>query len=260
MGGFGKTSRAFWKRLSAGGVEVRCYNPPRFDSPLGWVSRDHRKMISVDRTIAFVTGLCVGQMWVGDPGRHLDPWRDTGVEVRGPAVADIEHAVADAWAAAGRPLEDDLASAEVSGSSQAAEDDGADVAAMRVVATVPNTAGCSGVDQLVAALAHKTLWLTDAYYAGTTPYVQALRAAAADSVDVRLLVPVAAISRRCARSQPGIGRSSKPGSACSSGTDRCCTQDCRSRWQMGAGGLGESERRQLVGEPRTRRDDRKSRS
>jgi len=190
MGGFGKTSRAFWKRLSAGGVEVRCYNPPRFDSPLGWVSRDHRKMISVDRTIAFVTGLCVGQMWVGDPGRHLDPWRDTGVEVRGPAVADIEHAFADAWAAAGRPLEDDTASPEASPAlHHAADDDGADVAAMRVVATVPNTAGMFRVDQLVAALARKTLWLTDAYYAGTTPYVQALRAAAADGVDVRLLVP-----------------------------------------------------------------------
>jgi cardiolipin synthase len=26
MGGFGKTSRAFWNRLRAGGVEVRCYN------------------------------------------------------------------------------------------------------------------------------------------------------------------------------------------------------------------------------------------
>jgi cardiolipin synthase len=184
MGGFGKTSRAFWKRLSAGGVEVRCYNPPRFDSPLGWVSRDHRKMISVDRTIAFVTGLCVGQMWVGDPGRHLDPWRDTGVEVRGPAVADIEHAFADAWAAAGRPLEDDTASAEASTALQhSAKDDRTDVAAMRVVATVPNTAGMFRVDQLVAALARKTLWLTDAYYAGTTPYVQSLRAAAADGVD-----------------------------------------------------------------------------
>jgi cardiolipin synthase A/B len=33
------------------------------------------------------------------------------------------------------------------------------------------------------------LWLTDAYYAGTTPYVQALRSAAMDGVDVRLLVP-----------------------------------------------------------------------
>jgi cardiolipin synthase A/B len=33
------------------------------------------------------------------------------------------------------------------------------------------------------------LWLTDAYFAGTTTYVQALRAAAADGVDVRLLLP-----------------------------------------------------------------------
>jgi cardiolipin synthase len=60
---------------------------------------------------------------------------------------------------------------------------------MRVVATVPNTAGLFRVDQLVAAMARKTLWLTDAYYAGTAPYVDALRAAARDGVDVRLLVP-----------------------------------------------------------------------
>ena len=33
------------------------------------------------------------------------------------------------------------------------------------------------------------MWLTDAYYAGTAAYVQALRAAARDGVDVRLLVP-----------------------------------------------------------------------
>ena len=45
------------------------------------------------------------------------------------------------------------------------------------------------LDQLVAALARKRLWLTDAYFAGTTAYVQALRAAAKDGVDVRLLVP-----------------------------------------------------------------------
>jgi cardiolipin synthase len=45
------------------------------------------------------------------------------------------------------------------------------------------------LDQLVAALARRRLWLTDAYYAGTTTYVQALRAAAQDGVDVRLLVP-----------------------------------------------------------------------
>jgi len=182
MGGFGKTSRRFWNRLRAGGVDVRCYNPPRFDRPFGWVSRDHRKMISVDRSIAFVTGLCVGRSWVGDPQRGIDPWRDTGIEVTGPAVDDIEQAFAEAWIAAGAPLPGD--SAATTNESAAAAG-----VALRVVATVPNTAGMFRVDQLVAAMARHTLWMTDAYYAGTTVYVQALRAAATDGVDVRLLVP-----------------------------------------------------------------------
>ena len=180
MGGFGKTSRAFWNRLRAGSIDVRCYNPPRFDRPLGWLSRDHRKTIVIDSDVAFVTGLCVGQAWVGDPARHLDPWRDTGIEVRGPAVADIEAAFAEAWAAAGAPLP-----ANALGQPPPPLGD----VPLRVVATVPNTAGLFRVDQLVAAMARNRLWLTDAYYGGTAPYVDALRAAARDGVDVRLLVP-----------------------------------------------------------------------
>ena len=38
-------------------------------------------------------------------------------------------------------------------------------------------------------MARKTLWLSDAYFVGITPYVQALVAAARDGVDVRMLVP-----------------------------------------------------------------------
>jgi cardiolipin synthase len=45
------------------------------------------------------------------------------------------------------------------------------------------------LDQLVATLATKRLWLTDAYYAGLSTYVEALKAAARDGVDVRLIVP-----------------------------------------------------------------------
>lgn len=60
MGGFGNTLQRFWERLRAGGVKVRCYNPSRFDSPLGWLSRDHRKMLAIDGQIGFITGLCVG--------------------------------------------------------------------------------------------------------------------------------------------------------------------------------------------------------
>ena len=182
MGGFGKTSRKFWNRLRAGGVEVRCYNPPRFDSPLGWLSRDHRKMLAVDGEVGFISGLCVGRMWVGEPEKHIDPWRDTGVEVHGPAVADIERAFAELWAMMGPPIPDD----EVTGT---VEDSVAGDVSLRIVATIPASGGLFRLDQLVAAIARERLWLTDAYYAGTTSYVQALRAAARDGVDVRLMVP-----------------------------------------------------------------------
>jgi len=182
MGGFGKTSRSFWNHLRAGGVEVRCYNPPRFDSPLGWLSRDHRKMISVDGQVGFITGLCVGRMWEGIPEKKIEPWRDTGVEVRGKAVADIERAFAQVWAMMGEPIpEYELVSRD--GLESLGH------VSLRVVASVPSTAGIFRMDQLVAALARKRLWLTDAYYAGMTTYVQALKAAAQDGVDVRLLVP-----------------------------------------------------------------------
>ncbi|HSE38325.1 MAG TPA: phospholipase D-like domain-containing protein [Blastocatellia bacterium] len=182
MGGFGKTSGAFWKYLRAGGVEVRCYNRPRLDSPLGWVSRDHRKMLGVDAEVGFITGLCVGRMWVGVPEKKIDPWRDTGIEVRGPAVADIERAFAQVWALMGAPIPEQ----ELIGRDAISEAGDVNV---RVVASMPATGSLFRVDQLVAALARNRLWLTDAYYAGTTPYVQALRAAARDGVDVRLLVP-----------------------------------------------------------------------
>lgn len=182
MGGFSTTSRSFWKVLRAAGVDVRCYNPPRWDSPLGWLSRDHRKTLTIDGKVGFVTGLCVGRMWVGMPEKKIDPWRDTGVEVRGPSVANIEQAFAYVWNMIGDPLPAD----EVAIGQALPETGGV---ALRVVASEPASAVMFRVDQLVATLARERLWLTDAYYAGTTLYVQSLRAAAKDGVDVRLLVP-----------------------------------------------------------------------
>jgi cardiolipin synthase len=182
MGGFGKTSSSFWRHLRSGGVDVRCYNPPQLDSPFGWVSRDHRKTLTVDGQVGYVTGLCVGRPWVGVPEKNLAPWRDTGMEVRGPAVADIEKAFTNTWNAMG----DDLPQDETA--KREALEEAGDVM-LRVVATEPASAGMLRIDLQVATLARDRLWLTDAYYAGTTAYVQALRAAAKDGVDVRLLVP-----------------------------------------------------------------------
>jgi cardiolipin synthase len=180
MGGFGKTSRGFWSMLRGAGVEIRVFNPPQFSSPLGWLSRDHRKTLVVDGAIGFVSGLCVGRMWVGDPGRSIAPWRDTGVEVRGPAVAEIARAFVQSWALAGPAL----AEIELIREPPPAGD-----VSLRIVSSEPAIMSMLRLDQLVASIARNRLWLTDAYYSGISSYVQALRAAAKDGVDVRLLVP-----------------------------------------------------------------------
>jgi cardiolipin synthase len=175
-------ARSLFRPLVDAGGEVRCFNPPRFDSPLGLLTRDHRKMIAVDGRIGFVTGLCVSARWLGDPRRRLEAWRDTGVEIRGPAVPQLERAFGQVWEAIGDPLPEaaltPLGTVPAEGS-----------VALRVIASAPNTARVFRLDQLIAARARERLWLTDAYYVGVTPYVHALCAAANDGVDVRLLVP-----------------------------------------------------------------------
>jgi len=173
---------SLWRPLIAAGGEVRWFNPPGFASSFGLLTRDHRKMLSVDGRIGFVTGMCISSKWLGDPTIGVPPWRDTGIAVRGPGVWDIEQAFAQTWALTGNSIPaSELTPAE-------AMADVGDVA-LRVLPTVPNVAGVYRLDQMVAALARESLWLTDAYFVGVAPYVQALRAAAMDGVDVRLLVP-----------------------------------------------------------------------
>jgi cardiolipin synthase len=184
LGAFGRTGRRLWSRLRSRGVEVRCCNPPRLHDVLASSSRDHRKVLTVDGRVGFVSGLCIGQEWRGWPERGVDPWRDTGVEIRGPAVADLERAFADMWAMEGAPLDEN----EISRRDELAPTGGQ---ALRVIATSPETTGLFRLDLLWAAIARRRLWIADAYFMGTPAYVGALRAAARSGVDVRLLVPSA---------------------------------------------------------------------
>jgi cardiolipin synthase len=175
-----RTSAAFWEKLRNAGVEVRCYNRPRFGHPLSWISRDHRKVLCVDGEIAFTGGLCIGNDWQGNPFQGIPPWRDTAIAVRGPAVADIGAAFADSWKTEGPPIppEDLVYSDTPSGGLTA-----------WVVAGRPDEMSLYRLEQLVAEIAEESLWLTDAYFVGTTGYVHALCGAARAGVDVRLLVP-----------------------------------------------------------------------
>ncbi|GLQ87121.1 phospholipase D-like domain-containing protein [Dyella flagellata] len=178
LGCLGQSGAAFWKPLREAGGEVRVFNPPQLGQTLGWLSRDHRKQLVVDGQWGFLSGVCISAKWLGDASRKVPPWRDTGLALRGPAVLELEAAFADSWVATGgaQPIYAPLATP-------------AGDVALRVIATQPATAGMYRLDQLIAAMARRSLWLTDAYFVGVAPYVQALSAAARDGVDVRLLVP-----------------------------------------------------------------------
>src|SRR5690606_9575462 len=113
--------------------------------------------------------------------RDVAPWRDTGVELLGPAVGQVEDAFARVWSLAGAPIP--------AGERAAPQTMRAGDVALRIVASEPIRGALLRFDQLLASAARRTLWLTDAYFAGMPSHVEALRSAALDGVDVRLLVP-----------------------------------------------------------------------
>src|SRR5882757_3345934 len=144
LGTLGQSSRAFWAPLRAAGGQVRVFNPPRLGEPFGWISRDHRKLLVVDGTYGSLSGVCISAKWLGRPARAIPPWRDTGVELRGPAVAELEGAFVQSWNAAGPPLPAfSPSSARHLGS-----------VALRVIATQPASGSVYRLDQLIAAMAH----------------------------------------------------------------------------------------------------------
>lgn len=171
----------FWRRMAEAGVEVRAFNRPSVIAPIHALSRNHRKVITIDGRISFVAGLCIARNWIGIPGK-TEPWRDTGMALEGPAVFDVETAFAETWAEAGPPLPQ----GEIAPRSLPVEGGEGRV---RVLKGKPGQLTTYRSDQLVAAAATRTLWLTDAYFVATTAFVQALTTAARDGVDVRILVP-----------------------------------------------------------------------
>src|SRR5690606_8460228 len=149
----------YWRRLRENGIEVRCYNPPSLRDPIGVLSRDHRKCIVVDGNVAFVSGLCIGSDWVGYPEKNVPPWRDTGVKLKGPAVADVEAAFAAVWATMGEPIEPDF----LVRLEDLADEVGL---AVRVVQSAPSGSHIYRLDQILSAGSRESMWLTDAYFIG----------------------------------------------------------------------------------------------
>jgi cardiolipin synthase len=176
------TPRRFWKPFRDAGVEVRAFAPPSVTDPLNFIRRDHRKVIAVDGEWASVSGMCIGDEWAGDPDAGVPPWRDTGVEFRGPVAAVIDRAFAKTWGAAGGflPLDELPDPGQVRPVGNVA---------VRVVEGEPGRSRIYRISQFVSVGVEHRLWITDPYFVLPPAMAEALASAARDGVDVRVLVP-----------------------------------------------------------------------
>lgn len=177
LGSFGQLGRAWVRTLETAGGHFNRFNTLGVGEPLAWLIRNHRKQLSIDGQHALVTGWCHSAQWRGrKPG---DPWRDTGVRVSGPVVADIEQAFCQAWQLSGQPLPP----------LYTGPADSSGAAAVRLIAGSPQSSPLFRLDQTIINLCQQRLWITDAYPVGSIAYLDSLRRAAQSGVDVRLLVP-----------------------------------------------------------------------
>ena len=64
--GFAPLLGLFRPLVQAGG-EVRVFNRPSLAPIVGWARRNHRKLVAVDGRLAYISGLCIGREWQGQP-------------------------------------------------------------------------------------------------------------------------------------------------------------------------------------------------
>jgi cardiolipin synthase len=95
------------ERLERAGCKIGWFNPVRSPSIEEANYRTHRKALVVDGDIAFVGGIGIADQWAKDTpeGRK---WRDTHIEVRGPAAINIEAAFNENWIETGGVVEPDV--------------------------------------------------------------------------------------------------------------------------------------------------------
>ena len=173
------THARFWSGMRRRGIEVRLFNP-LFPHLFLQPFRDHRKILAVDRRVAFTGGMNIGDEY-GSSASGVGPWRDTHARVEGPGAWEMATVFCEAWARAGgtrivlEPLERNPAEP---------------VRLLTLDARPRRGHGeIAAVLEAIAAASRKTLWITNAYFAPKWRAVGLLGDAAARGVDVRLLLP-----------------------------------------------------------------------
>jgi cardiolipin synthase len=105
--GANKTSEEDIERLRRAGCHIVWFNEVNGFNFEELNYRTHRKSLVVDGDVAFVGGIGVADQWAIDTEKEK-MWRDTQIEVRGPAAVYIEGSFNENWIESGEVVAPDL--------------------------------------------------------------------------------------------------------------------------------------------------------
>ncbi len=187
------TQPEFFQRLRDAGIAVIEFNPvnpfKRFGSAWRLNNRDHRKILIVDGRIAFTGGINItddyssGSLFRSRSRNksHLG-WRDTHVQVEGPAVASFQWLFMQTWVS---QRNDDLAARKYFPQLKPAGDK-----IVRVIGSKPGGDYEVYKAYVLAMQEAKTsIHITNSYFVPDAQLVEALTNAAKRGVDVKIVFP-----------------------------------------------------------------------
>jgi cardiolipin synthase len=188
-----RTPASFFQRLQQGGIRTLEYNPINpAKAREKWMltHRDHRKILIVDGSVAFTGGVNISKVYSsstlsgGEHGKNIEEaWRDTHIQIEGPAVAEFQKLFLDTWAREKGP---DLSERNY---FPTLKREGNDL--VEVVGSTPGQENRITYIMYVSAFvyAENFLHLTNSYFVPDKQTVKALANAARRGVDVKIILP-----------------------------------------------------------------------
>jgi cardiolipin synthase len=186
------TPAAFFQRLRDGGIKVvefNAINPLKTGGKWGLTQRDHRKILIVDGKAAIIGGINISEVYSSAPFRRKQNekapihWRDTDIQIVGPAVAEFQKLFMDTWLKQKGPkLSEGHYFPDLKESGKAL---------VRVVGSTPGGTNRIPFIVYVSAIsfAEHSIHMTNSYFIPDVQIVKALTDAAVRGVDVKILLP-----------------------------------------------------------------------
>lgn len=168
--------------LVRAGVEFALLRKLRWYSVHNTSDRSHVRAFAIDSRIGYTGGFGLADYWLGD-GRTKDQWRESNVRFEGPAVRELQAAIAAAWVeATGELLVDERLYPEPTM-------EGRMTAGLLFAEPTRGSTSAERFLALTIASATRTLYVANAYFVPDDDFRDLLTDAVERGVDVRILTP-----------------------------------------------------------------------